>query len=73
MTEPQLDIKRQVANLIREARKAKGLTQKELGERLGLSKNTVTEYEDGKQNLTIETLNKISLALDGSILIVLKK
>ena len=73
MTEPQLDIKQQVANLIREARKAKGLTQKELGERLGLSKNTVTEYEDGKQNLTIETLNRISLALDGSILIVLKK
>lgn len=73
MIEPQLDIKQQVANLIREARKAKGLTQKELGERLGLSKNTVTEYEDGKQNLTIETLNKISNALDGSILIVLKK
>ena len=58
------DIKQQVGQQIREARKAKGLTQKELGEKLGVSESTVNQYESGKQNLTIETLSKISEALD---------
>lgn len=67
------DIKRQVGELIRKARKAKGLTQQELAERLVLSQNTISDYESGKQNLTIETLQKVSDALDGAIFIGLKK
>ncbi|MEZ0611968.1 helix-turn-helix domain-containing protein [Fibrella sp. WM1] len=63
------DIKAKVGALIREARKQKGLTQKELGEILGLSQSTIGEYEGGKQNLTIETLDKISAALGGAIFI----
>lgn len=57
------DIKQQVGQQIREARKAKGLTQKELGEKLGVSESTVNQYESGKQNLTIDTLGKIADAL----------
>lgn len=57
------DIKQQVGQLIREARKARGLTQKELGEKLGVGEPTVNGYEGGKQNLTIETLQKIADAL----------
>lgn len=49
--------------MIREARKAKGLTQKELGERLGIGEPTVSKYESGKQNPTIETLEEIANAL----------
>jgi HTH-type transcriptional regulator/antitoxin HipB len=57
------DIKQRVGQQIREARKAKGLTQKELGEKLGVSESTVNQYESGKQNLTIDTLTKIADAL----------
>ena len=53
------DIKQQVATLIRDARKAKGLTQKELGERLGIDEKRVTRLESGRTNPTVETLQKI--------------
>lgn len=58
------DVKQQVAEMIKEARKARGLTQKELGEKLGVGEPTVNGYESGKQNLTIETLKKIADALN---------
>ncbi|MBO0953233.1 helix-turn-helix domain-containing protein [Fibrella forsythiae] len=67
------NVKQQVATLIRETRKARGLTQKELGEKLGVAKNTVTEYERGEQNLTIDTLDKIFAALDKAVFIGLKE
>ncbi|MEZ0612007.1 helix-turn-helix domain-containing protein [Fibrella sp. WM1] len=57
------DIKIKVGALIREARKAKGLTQEELGERLQVTKATINGYETGKQNLTVSTLYKLSVAL----------
>ena len=58
------DIKERVGQRIREARKDKGLTQSELGNILGVSKVTVNRYETGGQNLTLETLEKITKALD---------
>lgn len=57
------DVKIKVGLQIREARKAKGLTQAELGEMLGVSKVTINRYETGKQNLTLDTLTKITSAL----------
>ncbi|GAB4023739.1 hypothetical protein GCM10028808_74880 [Spirosoma migulaei] len=57
------DIVEYVGQLIRETRKAKGLTQKELGEIMGLSESTVNKYEAGKQNLSLETVQKIADAL----------
>lgn len=60
----QEDIKQIVARQIREARRAKNVTLKELGERLSISEATASRYESGKQNLTIETLQKIADALD---------
>ncbi|MBO0952991.1 helix-turn-helix domain-containing protein [Fibrella forsythiae] len=61
------DIKQQVAYRIRETRKAKGLTQKELATLLAVGEPTVNGYESGKQNLTIETLQKIAIALKVSV------
>ncbi|WP_461114290.1 helix-turn-helix domain-containing protein [Spirosoma jeollabukense] len=58
------DIKQQIGQQIREARKAKGLTQKELAVKLGVGETTVSHYEAGKQNLTIETLAKIATVLE---------
>ncbi|RIV21668.1 XRE family transcriptional regulator [Fibrisoma montanum] len=57
------DIKKRVGQQIRDARKAKGLTLKELGEKVGVAESTFSLYESGKQNLTIETLQKIAEAL----------
>lgn len=58
---------------IKKARKAKGLTQEELGNLLGIQKSAVAKYENGRiVNLKQETLKKLSeilgLSLDELIL-----
>ncbi|WP_020597507.1 helix-turn-helix domain-containing protein [Spirosoma panaciterrae] len=53
-------ITEQVGQLIREARKAKGLTQKELGEKMGISESAVNRYENGSANLSLKTVEKIA-------------
>lgn len=60
MTSNQEDIKQQIGSMIQEARKAKGMTQKELAKMLNVSQSAVKGYESGKQNLTIETMHKLS-------------
>ena len=50
---------------IREARLAKGMTQEELGEILGLQKSAIAKYESGRVvNIKRSTLKKISDVLD---------
>jgi HTH-type transcriptional regulator/antitoxin HipB len=66
------DIAKQVGILIKQARKAKGLTQKELGDMLGIGESRVSKYESGKQNPTIGTLQKIADTLDVKIELALK-
>lgn len=50
--------------LIRDARKKKGLTQKELGERLGISDVSIAQWENGLRNPRLETRQKLAKALD---------
>lgn len=66
------DIKQQVGQQIREARKAKQLTQKELGEKLGVGESAVNKYETGKVNSSVETLQKIAEVLGAKLTIALK-
>lgn len=47
-------------NRIRELRKARGLTMKQLGAALGVAESTVSQYETGKRNPDNETLLKLS-------------
>lgn len=49
--------------LIRAARKAKDLTQKQLGELSGIAEPTIRRYELGKLNPKYETLQRIAAAL----------
>ncbi len=56
-------IKRRVGELIRETRKAKGLTQKEMGEIMGITEATYGRYESGDANLSLETIENVSKAL----------
>lgn len=70
--EPQQDIKQQVATLLRQARKTRGLTQKELGEKLGIDEKRLNRLESGRTNFTIDTLQKILSELNFSIDLILK-
>lgn len=50
---------------IKQARLAKGLTQQELGDLIGVQKSAIAKYENGKVvNIKRDTLNKLSRALD---------
>lgn len=49
---------------IRIARKRKGITQAELGRRMGVTQQTVNQYESGKIKAKIETLKRIADALE---------
>lgn len=53
-----------VGERIRAARKAKGLTQKQLGEACGIAEPTIRRYELGKLNPKFSTLKKIGKALN---------
>lgn len=63
----------EIGERIREARKAKGLTQAQLGDIVGLQKSAIAKYENGRVvNIKRSTLRKLAKALDlrGSDLII---
>lgn len=53
---------------IKEIRKQKGLTQKQLGDLCGMADSAIRRYENGNANPKIETLQKIADALGCDIL-----
>ena len=52
------DYKGRIGNLIRDARKHRGLTQHQLAELLGTSQSAINRIEKGHQNLSLEMLQK---------------
>ena len=62
-----MDIKTYVATKIKQYRKEKGLTQKELGEKIGVKHNTISGYEKGTTEPEQNLLFMIAKALDISI------
>lgn len=56
-----------MGNRIRELRKAKGLTMKQLGEVLDLAESTISQYETGKRQMDNETLLKLGEFFDVSV------
>lgn len=53
-----------IGDKIRKIREEKKITQKELAERLGTSQQNLAQYENGKRNPKIKTLQKIADALE---------
>ena len=49
---------------IEEARKAKGLTQAELGRLAGFDQSEISKFENSNSNPTLQTLCRIGAALD---------
>src|ERR1700754_3525407 len=62
--------KNRIGNLIRDARKHRGLTQPQLADLLGTSQSAVNRIEKGHQNLSLEMLARIGAALDSEIVAV---
>src|SRR5215510_10566752 len=61
------DYKGRIGNLIRDARKHRGLTQQQLAELLSTSQSAINRIEKGHQNLSLEMLARIGAALDSEI------
>src|SRR6187399_1646494 len=59
--------KNRIGNLIRDARKHRGLTQHQLADLLGTSQSAVNRIEKGHQNMSLEMLARIGAALDSEI------
>lgn len=49
---------------MREERKKRGLSQKELGKKIGMSQQMIAQYENGNRNPKMETIEKIANALE---------
>ena len=62
-----------IAASIRAARIAKGFTQKELGERVGLPQSHISKIEGGNVDLQISSLVEIARALDLELKLVPRK
>jgi len=63
----QTDYKGRIGNLIRDARKHRGLTQHQLADLLATSQSAINRIEKGHQNLSLEMLARIGAALDSEI------
>lgn len=55
-------------NRIRALRKKAGLTQAELGERVGLHQTQIGNLENGSRNLTLEWARRLAKALDARVI-----
>lgn len=62
-----MDIKKYTSAKIREYRKQNGLTQKELGDKIGVKHNTISGYEKGTSEPEQDLLFKIANVLHISI------
>lgn len=56
-----------IGKLISQIRQERGLTQAEFAKRLGTSQSAVNRIEQGKQNLSLETISRVSGALGRDI------
>jgi UDP-N-acetylglucosamine 1-carboxyvinyltransferase len=61
-----------IGSLIARLREDRGLTQSELGKKIGTTQSVVARIETGDQNLSTKTLVKISKALDREIMTISK-
>jgi transcriptional regulator with XRE-family HTH domain len=55
---------RRIGQLIKEIRKARGLTQIDLSELIGVSYQQVQKYEKGNDNISVERLKQIAKAFN---------
>ncbi len=57
-----------IGRLIAQIRQERGLTQAELAQRMGTSQSAINRMEHGKQNLSLETLGRVSDVLNKQLI-----
>ncbi len=57
-------LNKRIGQIIRESRKARGLTQMKLAELIDVSYQQVQKYEKGSDNISVERLKQIARALN---------
>ncbi len=62
-TDPEADLHRAIGNTIRESRKGKNLTLKQLARRTGLSVSLLSQIERAESSASISSLYRIAMAL----------
>jgi len=58
------ELNQRVAGRFRLARKQDGITQEELGRKMGIRRNEVNAYENGRRTITHNVLVRAAQALD---------
>lgn len=61
---------RKIALRVLHVLKEKGMTQSELAERMGVSRQHVTKIVKGQENITLETIDKLEQALNVPLIII---
>lgn len=59
-----------IAASLKAARKAKGLTQRELGQRVGLPQSHISKIESGAVDLQLSSLAEIARALELEVMLL---
>lgn len=62
-----------IGMILRNIRKIKGLTQQEIGKKLNLADNTISNYETEYSNPSFDTIKKITDVCDFEIRFIDKK
>ena len=57
----------EIAFALRQARKKAGLSQEDLAKKTGFSQVHISEYESGRANVTVKTLERLAEAMDKKI------
>lgn len=65
------DLEVEVCTLLREQRKALGLTQKELSVRSGVSQANISKFERGNYHVSLQTLQKLATGLSARVVVKL--
>lgn len=66
------DTRRDVADQLRSVRKAQGMTQESLAERVGTKKSNISRLESGRYNPSLDFLVKVAAGLGKQIQIKVK-
>jgi len=59
-----MDVKVEYGKKVREIRKREGVSQESLADLAGLDRTYISDIENGKRNVSIETIFKIADALE---------
>lgn len=65
----QVDLQVMIANRIYDLLEEKGMTQRDLAQKLGKTETEVSRWLCGTHNLTMATIAKIAVALDDDLLV----